>query len=137
MEDCSLIKKPLTLSKGYYKDVLKQNPNFKSTLDFNKEDDNKFWMTFKSKDKKGQIEKAGKVQMRIDIVPQEYADKNQVGKAREEPNHSPFLPKPEGRLEMSLNPLKIFEQLVGPAVRRKIKCYICCFVLLLLCLAGM
>ena len=53
------------------------------------------------------------------------AEANKVGEARQEPNHSPFLPPPVGRLSFSLNPLKMFQQLVGPAMRRKIYCLTC------------
>ena len=35
------------------------------------------------------------------------AEKNKVGDARQEPNHSPFLPPPVGRLSLSLNPFKM------------------------------
>ena len=35
------------------------------------------------------------------------ADANKVGDARSEPNHSPFLPNPTGRLEFSMNPIKM------------------------------
>lgn len=59
-------------------------------------------------------------------MPVAHAEKNKVGKAREEPNHSPHLPQPQGRLEFSFNPFKMLGQLVGPALRRKIYCGICC-----------
>ena len=36
------------------------------------------------------------------------AEANKVGEARQEPNHSPFLPPPVGRLSFSLNPWKMF-----------------------------
>ena len=44
----------------------------------------------------------------MDIVPADYAEKNKVGSAREEPNANPFLPPPVGRLSFSLNPCKMF-----------------------------
>ena len=43
------------------------------------------------------------------------AERNHVGVARKEPNHSPFLPPPVGRLNLSLNPFKMLSQFVGPA----------------------
>lgn len=58
-------------------------------------------------------------------MPIAHADKNPVAKARSNPNHSPNLPEPQGRLEFSWNPFKMLLQLVGPALRRKIKCYCC------------
>jgi hypothetical protein len=48
------------------------------------------------------------------------ADANKVGDARSEPNHSPFLPAPSGRLEFSMNPLKMINQLIGPELKKKI-----------------
>ena len=69
------------------------------------------------------------------MLPAELADKNPVGRARQEPNHSPFLPQPEGRFELSLNPLKMYAQLIGPALRRKICAGLCCLVCCALILA--
>lgn len=51
----------------------------------------------------------------------------EVGKGREEPNHSPWCPPPVGRMKFSLNPCTMFAQLVGPKARGKI-CIILCFV---------
>lgn len=48
------------------------------------------------------------------------AEANKVGTAREEPNHSPYLPPPVGRLQLTFNPWKMFTQLIGPEVLRKI-----------------
>ena len=40
-------------------------------------------------------------------MPVKVANANRVGKARDNPNHSPFLPPPEGRIaEFSLNLFK-------------------------------
>jgi len=58
-------------------------------------------------------------------MPVKHAEKNPTGKARDNPNHSPNLPPPEGRLEFSFNPFKMLGQLVGPALRRKIYCALC------------
>ena len=76
----------------------------------------------------GNIESNGRVALQIDVLPVEYAEKNKVGKAREEPNHSPNLPQPEGRVELSFNPLKMYQQLIGPEVRRKICIMLTCAV---------
>jgi hypothetical protein len=70
--------------------------------------------------------------MQIDVLPADQADKNPLGKARQEPNHSPFLPQPEGRFELSLNPIKMFNQLVGPEIRRKIYIGLVCAVCIVL-----
>lgn len=62
------------------------------------------------------------------------AEANKVGEARQEPNHSPFLPPPVGRISFSLNPFKMLNQLVGPAMRRKIYCICCLVCCLALCI---
>jgi len=126
MEDCTLVKAPLVLNKTYYNDVLlKKNPKLK--LEFDKEDDKKVWLPMQTK-KDGKIVTRGYVRVQIDLMPKSHAEKNPVGKARDSPNHSPQLPAPEGRLELSLNPLKMFNQLVGPAMRRKIMMWIISFL---------
>lgn len=122
--DSSLTKRPLSINKKYYEDFLKPKG---VKLEF--KDDNTFFVVVKGKDEKtGQLVDNGKVRIQIDIYPKEHAEKNKVGEARQEPNHSPFLPPPVGRISLSLNPLKMFNQLVGPALRRKIYCY-CCLAL--------
>ena len=65
------------------------------------------------------------------------AKKNAVGKARDSPNHSPFLPQPEGRLEFSMNPLKMFNQMVGPAFKRKLYCALCCVLCVMITLPAL
>lgn len=67
----------------------------------------------------------GKVRIGLNITPGELAKANPVGHGRTEPNHSPFLPPPVGRLSFSLNPFTMLSQLVGPAVLRKIYMYCC------------
>lgn len=88
-----------------------------------------------SKNEKGELENNGFVRVQIDIVPKDHAENNKVGAAREEPNSDPFLPPPIGRLSFSINPCKMYEQLVGPAMRRKICIYGCGGLCCILCLA--
>ena len=71
----------------------------------------------------------------MDVLPKELADRNPVGKARKEPNHSPFLPRPEGRFQLTLNPLKLYSQMLGPAVRRRIQLLLCCTIFCILLLS--
>jgi hypothetical protein len=126
MEDCTLVKSPINLSKKYYEDVLKPaNPILK--MEFDKDDDSKIWLPMHNK-KDGKAVINGYVRVQIDILPKSHAEKNPVGKARDSPNHSPQLPQPEGRMELSLNPIKMINQLVGPALRRKIKIWLCMLV---------
>ena len=72
-------------------------------------DDSTFWLPMNAKNDKGQIENNGYVRVQMDIVPADYAEKNKVGAAREEPNANPFLPPPIGRLSFSLNPCKMYQ----------------------------
>jgi len=65
-------------------------------------------MMYKDVENGGKMVSRGKVRVQVDVLPADLADKNAVGRARQEPNHSPFLPQPEGRFELSLNPLKMY-----------------------------
>jgi hypothetical protein len=107
----------------------------KNGMDFEFKDDQTFWLPMESKNEKGELENNGFVRVQIDIVPKDHAENNKVGSAREEPNSDPFLPPPIGRLSFSLNPCKMYQQLVGPEMRRKICIYGCCGVCLVLCVA--
>ena len=90
IEDCSLIKAPVCLNKKYYEDViLKNKPD--SKMKFGTSDPNKFWLPMQAK-KDGKIISNGEVRVQIDILPRDLAEKNPVGKARDQPNHSPQLP---------------------------------------------
>ena len=106
-----------------------------SGVAFEWKDDSTFWLPMNSKNDKGQMENNGYVRIQMDIVPAHYAEKNKVGSAREEPNANPFLPPPIGRISFSLNPCKMFNQLVGPAMRRKIYCYGSLILCLVICVA--
>ena len=97
-----------------------------SGLTFDSEDARKFWVELVSKDEKGKRVVNGRLKISIDILPKKDALLNPVGEAQSEPNCNPFLPKPFGRIEFSLNPLKMLNQLIGPALRRKLYCY--CFL---------
>jgi Ca2+-dependent lipid-binding protein len=126
MEDVSLIKAPLSMNKEYYQNVIKpKHPDLK--MEFDSKDPNKMFLQLWAKNKKsGKMEKAGKVGIKADVYPKSHAVKNPVGKARDTPNHSPTLPAPEGRIEFSFNPIKMLNQMIGPALRRKIYMGICC-----------
>jgi hypothetical protein len=107
IEDCSYVKKQMTLNKKFYEKVLKP---LKINLEMCKDDDNRFWLPLEYKDPKkgGKIVTNGKVKVQIDVLPKEMAEQNRVGKAREEPNHSPHLPQPEGRIVLSFDPFKMY-----------------------------
>ncbi len=67
-------------------------------------DEDSFFVDTVSKDGKS----AGKIRIGISVHPGEMAIANPVGSGRTEPNHSPFLPPPVGRLSFSLNPITMF-----------------------------
>lgn len=50
----------------------------------------------------------GKLTVSLELVPKENAESSKVGKGREEPNHSPWLPPPIGRFQWALNPITLF-----------------------------
>jgi hypothetical protein len=94
-------------------------------------DDDSFFIDTVDKDGKS----AGKVRISLAVYPGEMAKANPVGLGRSEPNHSPFLPPPVGRLSFSLNPITMFNQLVGPELRRKVYLYCCLALCAMLCIA--
>jgi hypothetical protein len=61
------------------------------------------------------------------------AEANKVGDARSEPNHSPTLPPPEGRIKLTANPFEMALQMVGPAQRKMIIKWFLCGICLFLC----
>lgn len=131
MEDCSLVKEQLTLNETYYEDVLK--PRKFQKLHFDSAINDSFWLDMKAKDSNGRLEKNGRVRIRIDVLPIVKAEKNSVGKARNDPNHSPYLPAPQGRVELTIDPFKMYSQLLGPEIRRRINDSLCKIICVLVC----
>ena len=66
-----------------------------------------------------------KIKMSIDCLTMEEAKISPVGIGRGDPNQDPHLDSPKGRFQWTMNPIKLFEQLVGPQFRKK-ACMICC-----------
>jgi hypothetical protein len=62
----------------------------------------------------------GQLRIQMELLPKVLADERPVGKGREEPNQFPALPEPEGRMQLSLNPLAMLASLVGPAFATKL-----------------
>jgi len=62
------------------------------------------------------------------------ADLNPVGKGREEANMDPYLPKPFGRIEFTINPFAMLNQLIPEKYRKKFWMYCCCVVCCVLCI---
>jgi len=93
----------------------------------------RFWLSTDCFNAKShEMEQKGQIQLSIKLFPQEKADACQNGDGRDSPNIDPWLPPPVGRLVFTLNPCKMFNQLVGPAFRRKICCVICCILCLII-----
>ena len=124
-EDVLESGKQMNLNKKYYDSYLKDHIG-ETKIKF--EDEDSFWIPCKGFDKDGKHVEQGKVRVSLTILPKEEAEKQKVGDARSEPNHSPFCPPPKGRISFTLNPFKMLAQLVGPGVLRKIYCLICCAI---------
>lgn len=91
--------------------------SFQKNFEF--EDDEKFWVNCTRTDSNGVEAKSGGVLCSLEILPMWKAEQVVVGSGRSEPNCSPYLPPPEGRLSWSWNPLVLLGQFVGPRLRRK------------------
>ena len=76
-------------------------------------------------DEKGQFFQRGKLLVSIQLVPEEDKEKLPAGWGRSEPNSNPFLPKPPGRLQFTLNPISLSRQFLGPKLCRKLLRFIC------------
>lgn len=61
-----------------------------------------------------QYEQVGELLLSIEVLPKEVAERYPAGLGRKEPNSYPLLPPPAGRMKLSLNPLSVFRQLIGP-----------------------
>ena len=131
LDDSDLSKRPMSLSADYYEDYLKKEHKW-DHLTFEKDEPRQFWVNLEGK-KDGQKCTMGKLKLQIDILPKKEAELNPVGEAQGEPNVNPYLPKPFGRIEFSMNPFKMLAQLVGPAFRRKVYCICCCIICCALC----
>jgi len=134
LEDAALTKKPISLTKQYYEDQFV--PNLKpgeKPWKFS-EDGSSFYVDQVAMGDDGKLEHNGKILIQVDIVSAVDAEKSKLGKAREEPNHSPFCPPPIGRISFSFNPWVMFCQFVGPSMRRKIYLACCMTICLALCI---
>jgi len=90
---------------------------------------------FGKNDETGEAECNGIIRMLIDVVPVKIAEESPVGGAQDDPNNSPYLPPPIGRISFTLNPWKLFNMLLGPKARRAIKKWFCYVFCLALCVA--
>ena len=127
---------PIKLTRDYYNGLSESEKKLFGAIEFmSKSEDEegiKFWVQcYKGKkEAAGEGEKGGRVLCSVEIVPKDLADQEPVGKGREKPNINPFLPPPVGRMEFTLNPFKMVNQLVGPKFRKK--CYCLCILILII-----
>ena len=118
----------MNFTKKYYNSYLKEKWGASvDTLKFY--DDDSFYV--KCYDKTGKM--TGQVRIGLNITPGTLSKANPVGQGRTEPNHSPFLPPPVGRISFTLNPFTMLNQLVGPELRKKIYGYCCLILCILFC----
>ena len=104
IDDAAISKRPISLSKQYYEQSIKKRV---PDLNIEFKDDSTFYLpVMQTNAKTGETSEQGKIRVQIDILSQDQADKNKVGIARDEPNHSPYLAPPVGRLVFTLNPFK-------------------------------
>lgn len=68
----------------------------------------------------------GRIGISVQIVPEQEAQMNPVGKAQEAPNMNPYLPPPVGRMRLSANPIMMLKELIGPKMCLRITILFCC-----------
>jgi len=103
IEDATLTNKPITLNKRYYDEFMQK---YMGASELEYQDEESFWVELKDKD--GNIN--GKVRLTLSVVPKKQAEDNPNAEARAEPNHSPYLPPPIGRMQFSWNPWTMLNQ---------------------------
>lgn len=134
-DDAELTQRPLRIDKKYYENYMRKEGD--EPLEFDK-DGESFWLPMRQVEtdkKKGTktTKDNGHVKVRIDITTKEFAEKNKVGSARDDPNTEPYLPPPVGRIHFTLNPFEMYKQMIGPAMRGKIAYWCCIFWGSILC----
>lgn len=70
---------------------------------------------------------AGEILCSFTIMPIDLAEKYPQGEGRQEPNNDPYLPSPEGRIKLTINPIEMLSQLIPPHMKRKLLCILCVF----------
>jgi len=146
-QDCLLTGRIQTLCKKYWDDYMQGavvDGGFDKLADFEwdskEEKEDKFWVSVRRDvaadgDKQAEPQKyAGKIQCSLRIYPKDKSEKAPQGVGRSEPNNDPVCPEPEGRLKFSLNPFEMFNQLIGPGIRRKIYMLLCTIACAALCI---
>ncbi|OMJ77656.1 hypothetical protein SteCoe_22695 [Stentor coeruleus] len=91
-----------------------------------------FWVHCKKRNDDGEVVDCGKILISFELLPKKRAENFMVGEGRDEPNVNPHLPAPTGRMKLTLNPLSLISQLVGPELKVKLCLILCCVFLCLI-----
>jgi len=131
IEDCLNTKREFKVNKRYYNSHLCTIDEFRN-LEMDWFDDESFEIPIFEKE--GFQKSNGDMRIGISILTKEEAEENEIGKGRSEPNMNPYLSPPEGRIELSLNPIKMLRQLIAPHIWLKILKYFSCLLCCALCI---
>ena len=72
----------------------------------------------------------GRIALRVDLVPEDEAENDEVGKGRQEPNKDPYLPQPVGRLSFKFDLAELCREICPIWLRYLICMLICCVICL-------
>jgi Ca2+-dependent lipid-binding protein len=123
LSDVEELKKPVNFNEKYANSIDLQEYKEFEFIERDK-------ISVKCSDREGKY--IGKIRIQIGVYPIEFAQENPVGKGRNSPNHSPYLPPPTGRMEWSLNPFKMLNQMFSAEVRNKILCAIWVLIMIII-----
>ena len=73
----------------------------------------------------GRRRPTGWVQISLELLPEALATLSPAGNGRSEPNAYPTLPRPIGRIKLSLNPFTNLVLMLGPWATAKMGCCVC------------
>jgi hypothetical protein len=79
-----------------------------------------------TRNSKGVMEITGEVCISVEIVPRDLADAMALGSGRKEPNHSPYLPPPVGRMRLTADPFKMMQQVIGFELAGSLRNWLSC-----------
>uniref|UniRef100_A0A7S3CR63 Uncharacterized protein n=1 Tax=Strombidium rassoulzadegani TaxID=1082188 RepID=A0A7S3CR63_9SPIT len=140
MMDAFLTKRQQFLHEEYWnshmkEEILKSDSDFKdSANDIYFEEKDKFWVPVRKYNEEEETHVGtGEILCSIQILTKRDAEKFPQGEGRAEPNSDPFLPEPEGRIKLSINPFDMLRQIIPAAMWRKIFLSICCGLCIFLC----
>jgi len=116
------------LSKKYWEEHLKhtlldKGDQIAHEIEF--EDDDRFWLPMRRKVDDDFVG-TGDVLCSLTLLPKGTAEKYPQGSGQQEPNSDPNVPPPEGRIKLSMNPIEMALQMVGPEFKAKMfTCLVC------------